>query len=445
MAREEGNRKGSTAIVTVISGMVALVLPRPPNEWDGFRNMYARVLNAHPQKCIYTQVELPHVRNRCWRALLSSLTNFDAPRYEGHGIVMNVGLVGCGRIAEAHMQAWRRIRSAHISAVCDTVEDRAKQMAERWRVPTCYTDLANMIQREDLQFLSICTPPLAHIDQARMAIESGVNAVVEKPLAMSAKDVEEIAEICQRSKARLTVISNLLFTSAVARARRILASLHDEPISLDLTFLKPAASDYMAGDPSHWIHRLPGGIFGEMLFHPIYLISFFLGELSVRGIYLDKFGTQDWLPHDELTVFLGSARKRATIRTFYNSLRYSIFLDLCGQKYALKIDIGTNDVFVIRDSKAGPTAKAVDCTRQAYAVFENIRGAVLQGISYHLGIKHSPIELNIRSFVESVAKKKPSVITLEDAYKMTLIQEEITTLIDKAGAPNGGVSASPHR
>jgi predicted dehydrogenase len=343
------------------------------------------------------------------------------------------------------MQAWRRIRSAHISAVCDTVEDRAKQMAERWRVPAWYTDLADMIQREDLQFLSICTPPLAHVDQARMAIEAGVNAVVEKPLAMTAKDVEEIAEICQRSKARLTVISNLLFTPAVARARRILASLHDEPISLDLTFLKPATSDYMAGDPSHWSHSLPGGIFGEMLFHPLYLISFFLGELSVRGIYLDKLGTQDWLHHDELTVFLGSARKRATIRTFLKSPRYSISLDLYGQKYALGIDLGTNDVFVFRDSKASPAAKVVDCTRQASAVFENIRGAVLRGISYHLGIKHGPHEFNIRSFVENDAQKKPSVISLEDAYKITLIQEEITTLIEKGGAPHNGVSASPYR
>lgn len=357
---------------------------------------------------------------------------------------MNVGLVGCGHIAEAHMRAWHKIESARLTAVCDTVEDRAKQMAQRWRVPASYIDLKDMIRREDLQFLSICTPPLTHIDQARMAIESGVNAVVEKPLALTAKDVEKIAEICSRSKARLTVISNLLFTPGVARAHRILASLHEEPISLDLMFLSPA-TNYMTEDPSHWSHSLPGGIFTDLLFHAIYLVSSFLGELSVRGVYLDKFGTQDWLRYDEVSVFLGSTRKRATIHALFNSPRYSIFLNLYGQKYALKIDLGTNDIFVFRNPESSPAAKAVDCARQAFAVFENIRGTVLEGITYHLGIQQAPHELNIRSFVESVAKTKPPVITLDDAYKMTLIQEEIATVIDKAGALHGGVSPSPHR
>lgn len=355
---------------------------------------------------------------------------------------MKVGLVGCGDIAEAHMLAWHRIKSARVTAVCDAVEDRAKGVAERWRVPSCYTDLERMMGRENLQFLSICTPPFAHVEQARLAIESGVNAIVEKPLAMTAKDVEQIAEVCRRSKAKLTVISNLLFEPVVARANRILARFHDELISGNVTFVKPP-TERTSADPSHWSHSLPGGVFGELLFHPIYLVWFFLGELSVRGIHVDKFGTQHWIRHDELRVFLGSAGKRATIHVFYNSPRYETFLDLYGRKYAFRIDLGNNDVCVFRNPQNGPVGKVVDCARQAFTVFGNTRDAVLAGITYHLGIRQSAHELNIASFVESVASGRPPVITLEDAYRMTQIQEEITTLIDKAGPL--GASCSSQR
>lgn len=356
---------------------------------------------------------------------------------------MKVGVVGCGVIAEAHMRAWHRIKSGRVTAVCDSVEDRARRVAEKWNVPSFYTDFESMMRREDLQFLSICTPPVAHAEQVRLAIELGVNTIVEKPLAMTAKDAEQIAEVCLRGKGKLAVISNLLFEPVVARANRILASFHDEMISGNVTFLKPA-TDPKSADPSNWGHRLPGGLFGEMLFHPIYLLWFFLGELAVRGIHLDKLGTQQWMPYDELTVFLSSAGKRAAMHLFYNSPRYGTFLDLHGRKYGLSVDMQNHDVCVLRNPHNGPVGKVVDCARQSFTVFGNARDALLDGITYHLGIQHSGHDLNIASFVESVASGRPQLITVKDACMLTRIQEEITTLIDANDAVPPSTSSAMH-
>jgi predicted dehydrogenase len=342
---------------------------------------------------------------------------------------MNVGLVGCGDISDCHMKAWSKIESARVTAVCDIIEERATRVGQKWNVPSCYTDLDTMIKRENLHFLSICTPPNVHTDAACNALESGVNTVVEKPLAMTVKEVERVQETSRHSKAKLTVISTLLFTSAIDRARRVLESMAQEIQSVDVHFLK--TPDYhMAADPSHWCHGLPGGIFGESLFHAIYLIRTFIGDLQARGIYADKLGKYEWMRYDELTVFLSAPGKQATIRYSFNSPRSTTFLDLYGQGNVLRAELNTNDVCLFRDPQKRSIGKAFEGIRQASAAVENALCIVPDAVSFRLAIQPTIHELNIRSFVESVTSGKPPLMTLDDAYRITELQERITTLID---------------
>jgi predicted dehydrogenase len=344
---------------------------------------------------------------------------------------MNVGLVGCGIISDAHLKAWRRIESARVAAVCDTNEERAAEVAGRWRVPSYYNDLECMIRHEGIEFLSICTPPKSHVDAACKAITSDVNVVVEKPLAMTTKEVEQIEEVSRRSTAKLMVISNLLYRPAVSGARRAFASLHQEPVSADVHFLR-TPDDSNAADSSHWGHRLPGGIFTDHLFHALYLIRFFLGDLQLKAVHLDKFGILDWMRYDELTVFLGSQERRASIHVSFNSSREETFLDLYGQKNALRAELMTNDVYVFRDPEKRWAGKGFEAARQTFMSVENTLRLVSDSLTFHLGVQHTAHELNIRDFVEDGASKR-SVLTLEDAYRITQLQEDITTLIDKHG------------
>jgi predicted dehydrogenase len=345
------------------------------------------------------------------------------------GLKMNVGLVGCGRIADAHLRAWRKVKSARVTAVCDIDEERAAEVAGRWHVPAHYTELENMIRREELAFLSICTPPMTHVEAACTAIGLGVNVVIEKPLAMTTKEVEQILEISRHSKAKSMVISNLLFTHALMKARRILTSSRQDPISVDIYFLK----DYNyppAADQLHWSHKLPGGIISELLFHALYIIRLFLGDLPVKAVYLDKFGRREWMRYDELAVFMGSPEKRASIHASYNSPRYATYVDLYGPKNTIRADLGTGEVYMFRDPGKHWAGKGSEVIQQTFISLESNLRVVPDAFSFHLGVRNVPHELNIRSFVEGSASTDPPVLTLQDAYMLTRTQEEITTRID---------------
>ena len=67
-----------------------------------------------------------------------------------------VGVVGCGKVASTHASAWRRLAASELVGVCDRNLDRAKALAARFGVRG-YGDLAEMIETERLEILSVCT------------------------------------------------------------------------------------------------------------------------------------------------------------------------------------------------------------------------------------------------------------------------------------------------
>lgn len=357
---------------------------------------------------------------------------------------MKVGLVGCGFISEEHMKAWRRVKSAHVGAVCDINEERAASAAQRWKVPSFYTDLEKMIRREELQFLSVCSPSGTHAEVVCKALELGVNVIVEKPLAMTTKEAEKIAEAARQSTAKSTMITNLLFNPATTIVCRVLASLHQEPTVVIMDMLK-TPDDSLAADPTHWGHRIPGGAFGEVLIHGLYLVRSFLGDLKVRGLYLDKLLEYKWMRWDELTVFLGAPGKQASIHISFNAPHYRSFMNLFGQEYAVRAEFATNEVHLFRSQQNRYFRKGADALRETFAALDNLLHVAHYAARFHLGMFQTAHELNINSFVECVASGKSPIMTIEDACTLTRLQEDITSLVDTASSKEStpqAVSAS---
>jgi len=106
---------------------------------------------------------------------------------------MKIGFVGTGGIANYHLEHLMKIKEAEIVALCDVVEERAKETAKKCK-GAFYTDYRKMLDKEKLDALYICIPPFAHQGQELLAAEKGIPFFVEKPIALSldyAKKVEE--------------------------------------------------------------------------------------------------------------------------------------------------------------------------------------------------------------------------------------------------------------
>ncbi len=110
---------------------------------------------------------------------------------------LRLGLVGAGWIAKDHIAALTRFEGAELIAVCDLQRPRAERLAppgarvyERWE---------DLLDREQLDALWVCTPPLAHCEPAVAALEQGVHVFLEKPIARAREDAETIVATAERT------------------------------------------------------------------------------------------------------------------------------------------------------------------------------------------------------------------------------------------------------
>ena len=103
---------------------------------------------------------------------------------------LKTGIIGCGKVGDFHAKAYAQLENSEFTAVCDANLERAKAFAERYNVHA-YSDIAEMIQKEHLDVVSVCTPHPIHCDPAVTAAENGCNVLIEKPLASSLADCIE--------------------------------------------------------------------------------------------------------------------------------------------------------------------------------------------------------------------------------------------------------------
>jgi UDP-N-acetyl-2-amino-2-deoxyglucuronate dehydrogenase len=118
---------------------------------------------------------------------------------------LKFALVGCGRISKNHFEAIHEIPEAALVAVCDVVKERADGAAEKWSVKAYY-DLSKMLESDDIDIVSICTPSGLHPEQGIQAAKSGRHVLCEKPMGITLKAVDELIQTCDREKVRLFVV-----------------------------------------------------------------------------------------------------------------------------------------------------------------------------------------------------------------------------------------------
>ncbi|MFD6950546.1 oxidoreductase [Nocardiopsis sp. TSRI0078] len=107
---------------------------------------------------------------------------------------VRVALVGTGNIARFHAEALRSLpERAEIVAAVDVDTEALSAFRSRFAVPTGYTDLTEMLDRERPELVHVCTPPGLHRPQVEACLGAGASVLVEKPPALSLAEAERMA------------------------------------------------------------------------------------------------------------------------------------------------------------------------------------------------------------------------------------------------------------
>src|SRR5207247_10728571 len=98
--------------------------------------------------------------------------------------MLKVGIVGCGKIADAHASQIQRIKGCEIVGVVDREPLMARQLYERFPVQHCYADLSELLNDAAPDVVHIGTPPPGHYEIAKLLPEHGATAYDEKQFTL---------------------------------------------------------------------------------------------------------------------------------------------------------------------------------------------------------------------------------------------------------------------
>ncbi|MEF9951726.1 MAG: Gfo/Idh/MocA family oxidoreductase [Clostridium sp.] len=139
---------------------------------------------------------------------------------------LKFAIIGCGRISYKHVEAIvNNIEEAELVAVCDVVEDRAIDKKNQYLelVPgaqvNVYTDYKEMLQKENLQVATIATESGYHKDIAIDCMNAKVAVIIEKPMALSIDDANEMIKCAKDNSVKLCVSHQNRFNKVIQDLR----------------------------------------------------------------------------------------------------------------------------------------------------------------------------------------------------------------------------------
>lgn len=137
--------------------------------------------------------------------------------------MLNIGLIGCGRIAVYHasLLVQNTVEGARLAACCDVNEEKAKLIGEATKVPY-YTDFHHMLKNESIDVISVLTESGYHAQHVIELSQYGKPIIVEKPMALTIEDADRMIEACQKNNVKLFVVKQNRFNLPIIKLRQAL-------------------------------------------------------------------------------------------------------------------------------------------------------------------------------------------------------------------------------
>jgi len=111
---------------------------------------------------------------------------------------VKVGVLGAGAWAEfAHCPGYKRDARCELVAIADPMIERAQAFAEKFNIPTVYSSHEELIAREDIDLVDVCTPSATHFELSWAALQAGKHVLCEKPVAYDFEETRRAAALAK--------------------------------------------------------------------------------------------------------------------------------------------------------------------------------------------------------------------------------------------------------
>lgn len=184
--------------------------------------------------------------------------------------IVGVGVIGTGFARTTQLPAWASVPGARVVAVASGRRENAEQVARDFEIPFVASDWRELVERAEVDLVSIVTPPVTHAEMAVGVLEAGKAVLCEKPMAM---DSGETGRMCEAARAagRLALIDHeLRFLPARRRMRELIQGGEVGRVR-HAKFLFRGGSRALADTPWSWWsdERAGGGALGAIGSHAV--------------------------------------------------------------------------------------------------------------------------------------------------------------------------------
>jgi predicted dehydrogenase len=361
---------------------------------------------------------------------------------------LNVGLIGCGFMGRAHSNAYRKVNNFFdldyqpvLKAICSRTENTCSAFAKKWGYDSIETDWRELIRRDDIDLIDICTPNDTHAEIAIAAAKAGKMILCEKPLSMDAAQGEKMVAAIEKAKVPNMVWYNYRRVPAVTLAKQIIDSgklgkiFHYRAKFLQDWTISPELPQGGAGLWRLDVKAAGSGVTGDLLAHCIDTALWLNGSIEKVNAMTETFikerkhtltGKKEKVGIDDACAFLarfrnGSlatfestryARGHKALYTFeINGEHASIFWDLH--------DLHRLQYFDHRDEGKVRGWRSIHVSDGDQPYMKNWWVPGLQ-----IGYEHSFVH-QVADFLEGLSKKKPAGPTFRDALETQYVCDAV--------------------
>lgn len=192
--------------------------------------------------------------------------------------MVRFGVIGCGAISSIFMEAAKQLAGAKVTRAFDANAARAGRFAAQYGALPC-AEVEELLAAPDVDAVYICTPSGTHAGYAVQAAGEGKHIVVEKPMGISAEQLDSIQAACEKSGVKLCAVSQLYFSDAYQRVKRAAESGRFGKIFLaDLSMKYFRSDEYYRAGGWRGTWALDGG--GALMNQGIHGVGLLLGLMG---------------------------------------------------------------------------------------------------------------------------------------------------------------------
>ncbi|MEA3378924.1 MAG: Gfo/Idh/MocA family oxidoreductase [Nanoarchaeota archaeon] len=194
------------------------------------------------------------------------------------------GLIGCGRIAGKHLDAIKENPNAKLVAVCDKDEALAKKTASENNCDF-YTDYFEMLKRDDINIIDICTPNSTHPKISINVANQKKHVLTEKPMSLHTEDAIAMINACNENNVKLFVVKQNRYNPPIVKLREALEKGRFGKLFLgNITVRWARPQEYYDNNEWHGSKDIDGGMLFTQASHHVDMLQWMMGPIrSVQG------------------------------------------------------------------------------------------------------------------------------------------------------------------